>query len=330
MFKQSKITSLALLRGIAVVAVCLCHFGDQVTSGSTLPQLFEVFRDYGRYGVHIFFVISGFIIPYSLFKSRYVISDYFKFLYKRLLRLHPPYLVALLLTFIIAAVSYKIRHISNPETPLRIIKSLFYIYIPSENPVFWTLRIEAEYYLFIGLFFVALSKFPKLSMVLIIPFLMILTQTSLTNYIGLFDYLVFFLIGTLGYLIYIAEKRPYLEIVTLASMVIFSFCYYELPASISAVATVLVVLFYRRPVNSRLEFTGEISYSLYLMHFPIGIKLINLLQRYTNPSHYWMLLILAMLVCYGFSWGFWYFIEKPSARLSGGVKYGKPNLDLGR
>ncbi|MHB8208815.1 acyltransferase family protein [Mucilaginibacter sp.] len=45
----------------------------------------------------IFFVISGFVIPYSLFKANYELKHYFKFLYKRVLRLHPPYLAALLI-----------------------------------------------------------------------------------------------------------------------------------------------------------------------------------------------------------------------------------------
>src|ERR1035441_2897196 len=47
---------------------------------------------YGWLGVEIFFVISGFIIPYSLYKAGYRVSDFTRFLLKRIARLDPPYL----------------------------------------------------------------------------------------------------------------------------------------------------------------------------------------------------------------------------------------------
>jgi peptidoglycan/LPS O-acetylase OafA/YrhL len=118
---------------------------------------------YGEYGVHVFFVISGFVIPFSLYKAQYALKDYFLFLYKRFLRLHPPYIAGLIFTLILAAASYRSRHIPNPETFSSVFKSLFYIHAPADNPVFWTLRIEAEYYIFIGLFFVLLTKFLRLA-----------------------------------------------------------------------------------------------------------------------------------------------------------------------
>jgi peptidoglycan/LPS O-acetylase OafA/YrhL len=160
---KSKVTSLALLRGIAVLAVCFCHFGKPVSAGSVFPDLFRIMGKYGEYGVHVFFVISGFVIPFSLYKAQYALKDYFLFLYKRFLRLHPPYIAGLIFTLILAAASYRSRHIPNPETFSSVFKSLFYIHAPADNPVFWTLRIEAEYYIFIGLFFVLLTKFLRLA-----------------------------------------------------------------------------------------------------------------------------------------------------------------------
>lgn len=92
---KNKLDSLDLLRGIAVLAVCFCHFGGALSSGNWLAEIFGYLHTYGKYGVHVFFVISGFVIPLSLNKSQYTINQYGHFLLKRFVRLHPPYLVAL-------------------------------------------------------------------------------------------------------------------------------------------------------------------------------------------------------------------------------------------
>lgn len=125
---KSKVTSLDLLRGFAVIMVCFCHFGKPVSHGAIATELFSMLGNYGQYGVHIFFVISGFIIPFSLLKAKYELKDYFRFLYKRFLRLHPPYLVALFFTLLISAASYHARHLPNPEIHLLYLK-VFSIYM---------------------------------------------------------------------------------------------------------------------------------------------------------------------------------------------------------
>jgi len=323
MNNNNKVTSLGLLRGIAVLAVCFCHFGNPFSNGIVLPDLFEAFHEYGKYGVHIFFVISGFIIPFSLYKAKYELGDYFLFLYKRFLRLHPPYLIALLFTLLIAGASYYSKHLPNPETISTIFQSLFYIHAPGDNPVFWTLKVEAEYYMFIGLFFVLMTKFPRATLMLGIPILALLSLTVLTNYISLFSYITFFMIGTVGYLIYVKTTNNLYEYILLLSLIIFTYVFSELPATIVSSLTILVILTFRKTPSEILEFPGEISYSLYLIHFPIGVKLINILQRFVNPSFSILIFIGALIVCFFAGYVFWHFIEKPFARLSNNVKYGK-------
>ncbi|WP_461147988.1 acyltransferase family protein [Spirosoma pulveris] len=60
-------------------------------SRSTIGMTFNILHEYGKYGVQIFFVVSGFVIPLSLKKSNYDERGYPRFLWKRVLRLHPPY-----------------------------------------------------------------------------------------------------------------------------------------------------------------------------------------------------------------------------------------------
>ena len=321
---KRKIGSLGFLRGLAVTMVCFCHFGNALLKDTHLFGVFNAFHSYGVYGVQIFFVVSGFIIPLSMDKAEYQIKYYFKFLAKRAVRLHPPYLVALALTLVIVFVANHVKHIPFPETTLSIIKSCFYKHLPADNPVFWTLRVEAQYYIFMGLYFALLKNYPRLALYITIPVLMILSQTIVADHIELLKYLVFFLIGTVGYMIYNKnESSNKLEYALLVAIVAFAFIYYEWAGALAAAASIAFILFYHRPINKIFDYIGEISYSIYLIHFPIGIKLINFASAHIKPNYYWTLFLLANVVVFIMAAIFWKFIEKPSGDFSNNIKYGK-------
>jgi len=319
--EKSKITSLGVLRGIAVAAVCFCHFGKPLSAGSVMPDFFGLLGKYGEYGVQIFFVISGFVIPYSLSRGNYQLRDYPVFLWKRILRLHPPYLISLLLTLILSYLSYRSRHMVFPETAVSIVKSFFYIHAPVGNPVYWTLKVEAQYYLFIGLFFVLLSRYQKASIWLGMPILLCCGRWFVGDYIIFFNFLVFFFIGIMGYIIYVKKEQSFLDHMAIVGLIAFSWVYYDLAATLSAAMTVAIILFYRRPMKKWAEYTGEISYSLYLIHFPVGIKLINLLQRKVSGSWNWLLFIIATIICYGLAIILYHVVETKATQWSNRFKY---------
>lgn len=319
--KSATIRSLATLRGIAVLAVCLCHFAKPAAAGTIFPHLFRWIENNGLYGVHIFFVISGFIIPYSLDTGQYELRQYFKFLEKRLVRLHPPYLVALTFTLLVAAASYRSRGIPNPENLSSILGSLFYLHVPADNPVFWTLRAEAEFYLFIGLFFPLLKKFTIPGLLLMMALAVLCSHHQSFSGLLLVKYLPFFLTGTSGYLIYIGHQNKILALIAMSAALSCTFVWYETQAAIAAALTIATILSVRKNISRVWEFTGEISYSLYLIHFPIGIKLINLMQRHLPPSYNWVMFLTAVIVTYLAAVIFWYIIEKPSANLSAKIRY---------
>lgn len=325
---NTKITTLGILRGIAVLAVCCCHFAKPFEGENILFGLMPFAVSYGNLGVHIFFVISGFIIPYSLSKSKYTINNYFTFLYKRILRLHPPYLIALLFTLMVAGLSYKVRHIANPESFMSICKSLFYLHAPADNPVFWTLKIEAEYYLFIGLFHPILVNKPKVSLFIVMPILLALSQSLAIQYLDLLLYIPFFLIGLVGFLIHKKEKNILFEYAALFLLSMFCFTFYLLAAVVVALLTVTIILFIKKPIHSSFDFVGEISYSVYLIHFLIGVKLLNLTSRHVGNQYHTLLFFLAMFISLAAGWVFWKIIEKPFTNLSGNVKYKIDSLKI--
>ncbi|PWV50569.1 acyltransferase [Chitinophaga sp. S165] len=320
---KRKVESLSFLRGLAVLLVCFCHFGNPFAEGNALSGMFDAFHEYGKYGVQIFFVISGFVIPLSLDKAGYQIKYYGKFLLKRAMRLHPPYLIALALTLIILAASNAVKHIPFPETFTSIIQSLFYLHYPDSNPVFWTLKVEAQYYLFIGLYFVILQKYPRLTLAISIPLFMLISQTPVVNYLDLFQHLLYFIIGIAGYLIYMRQGKSWFEMGCIAAITVFCFIFYGAAPTIAAAFTILVILLYTGKVHKAFDFLGEISYSVYLIHFPIGVKLINLTSRYVKPEFAIILFSITLVTCLVLGVIFWKYIERTFSERSNKISYGQ-------
>lgn len=88
------------LRGLASLAVAWYHLTEGL--GSALKQWGSI----GAHGVEVFFVISGFVIPFSIWKLKRSnsLTGFPKFMARRLLRIEPPYLVSLIMVVILLEV----------------------------------------------------------------------------------------------------------------------------------------------------------------------------------------------------------------------------------
>ncbi len=80
------------MRGVAAVMVMWFHFTFALPDG-----VLRASGLYGYLGVEVFFVISGFIIPYSMDRPYRFAKDGLAFIGRRILRLEPPYLMSVLL-----------------------------------------------------------------------------------------------------------------------------------------------------------------------------------------------------------------------------------------
>src|SRR5882762_1752345 len=186
---SDRVATVDALRGLASFSVAWFHF-THGNAGFLPAGLLKSTGEYGWLGVSMFFVISGFVIPYALDKARYEMSEYAFFLAKRIIRLDPPYLADICL---ILALAYLVPHapMFHGVTPAYTITQLLchFGYLnsligkPWVNPVFWSLGIEFQYYLLVGLIFpllVASSRVLRLALVatLLVPGLFI-AQRSL-------------------------------------------------------------------------------------------------------------------------------------------------------
>lgn len=143
--QQANFSGIQLLRGAAAVAVLIHHTLEESTillPGKFIPDFLILI---GASGVDIFFVISGFIMFYTMqnrFNAPTAASD---FMARRLIRIIPLYWMCTLLILMLASsgLAYK----SLIVTPDNIISAFFLL--PNDWPILgvaWTLQYEMYFY----------------------------------------------------------------------------------------------------------------------------------------------------------------------------------------
>ena len=325
MSNGGKLNSVHSLRGLASLWVCWFH----LTRGGQAYPTWGPLRATGIngwLGVEIFFVISGFIIPYVLYKSRYTLGEYKNFAFKRLVRLEPPYLVSIILILLLNYAStlssfYK----GKPFTvdAIQLMLHLGYL-IPFSNykwinDVFWTLAIEFQYYLLLGLLFPLLMKNKTLGIILTI--LLIIAAFAVGTDKVVLKWFFLFYMGFMTFRRYAGlDNRP----LSLAFVVVGVIgCYYTIGslAAIAGLFAVWFILFFKYH-NSSLEFLGNISYSLYLIHVPTGGRVINLGSRFAvSEISQVLVVVLALGVSLISAWLLYRFVEKPAQEWAAAIRY---------
>ncbi len=333
---RKRLNHIESIRALAAISVALFHFTNFyahdwfLVNSQTVRNAFV----YGAQGVEIFYVISGFIIPYSLYKRRYQLQHYFHYLGKRLTRLLPPYYVTigliLALNFVLCKVLWgipfdlQIRNlIANAFFAVDFIAAFEWLstYFPDNawiNPIFETLKVELQFYLLIGLVFPFINK---RKVVLVIFCLALLTLGIATRNMN--TVLVnspYFVLGIATF--YVFEKGWSFDTVVLVAVcfgtLLNFYQWYDALAALIAVALVL----YLPTSFSFLNFTGKISYSYYLIHGLAGGQLIYFMRETTlAENHPVILIILALLVSWIAAFLIYFCIEKPSLVLSKRIKY---------
>lgn len=273
------------LRGVAALGVCWFHF----TNGNPSFLSNGILKSSGRYGwigVEIFFVISGFVVPYSLLSSNYYLNpgNYGRFLWKRVSRLDPPYLVSIALIIVLAYLSAALPSYRGDPPNISYVNVLLHVgYLsaffqrPWLNVVYWSLAIEFQYYLLIGILF------PLLISNRLLIRLLVLSGMGLSAFLiqekGLiFPFFFLFIMGfcAFQYRTRIIARSELLCLLGLA----FAGAFIILGGVIagSGIATSGIILSFDG-TNRVLNFLGRLSYSLYLVHVPIGGRIINIGER---------------------------------------------------
>ena len=154
------------LRGLAAVTVFTVHSVGVVNTaavahpGGVAAAMVAAGR-FGPLGVDVFFVISGFVIAYSIRTDRVTPGYAARFALRRSIRLDPPYWCAIVVAIAWAVVRHRLGNAPEPvPTAAQVASHLLYLQgilgRPNVLVIFWTLCLEVQLYLaFIALLMVA-------------------------------------------------------------------------------------------------------------------------------------------------------------------------------
>lgn len=310
------------LRGLAALMVCFYHFTNHSDHHGMLLENGHWLQKAGEFGVHgvfMFFVISGFVIPLSLYKSKFELKRTRFFLMKRFIRIEIPYFASIVLSLLIT-LSFSVKNNTPFEVEIgRLLSHLFYITPFTEyewyNPIYWTLAIEFQFYLIIGLIYLGLkgkqSRFQSLILIVIALSSLLIEDKRL-----LFHYMPLFCLGMNLYLLKTNQCNQLSGLINLIMITVVLYFTQELNLVLFSLLAYGIID--RISINSRLtNMLGDVSYSLYLTHGLIGGSTLYLLSRYAHSELEKIgLLLLALTISTVFSFIFWKWIEKPSKELS--------------
>lgn len=270
----------------------------------------------GHLGVSLFFLISGFVIPFSLLHYSKI-----QFLVARFFRIWPTYFFGLMISLLALKISNNFYNITWSYSLEHIFYQMILIrdlmWMPSIDGVSWTLEIEIKFYIISSLFFFIIYRKMKIEYFLLGIILLSLLAIMMgiyfndTNtrvyqigilfviYMGigvLFNFhhrkgmstkVLIFSILMIFVIFIIVWKNSYLEIIYITgtinygiSLIIFSIFY-----------------LYRYKINKNkvFDFLGNISYPLYVIHPLVGYTSMRIFLNY-YPKKIYISIVFALIL----------------------------------
>lgn len=362
--QNKKIEFANTLRGFAALSVIVSHYYgvfwssraavEALTNSPALPlethpiphyiswlHFFPLFN-WGAYGVALFFIISGFVIPFSLQKMSWI-----SFLVNRVLRIMPIYIIGFSITLFAIFVSGRwfLR-----EWPFSLGEVLIH-YIPGVRDILWsrdidgivwTLEIEIKFYILcailIGFFRLQSLKVFIASIVLLV-FAIFLNQIipvwANTNpsawklamvYITISQYIIYMFIGVVFHYLYrekLNANKAYLGIGCLFAVFCIHWSSGPYTASLGVAwsygfALLTFSFAYTFPTlfksNRLVDFFANISYPLYVIHGVAGYVLLRIMLDAGFKT--WISLLIVTFGSFLLSYVLHRLVERPMQKIS--------------
>lgn len=328
--KANRLAGIDVLRGIASLAVCWFHMTNTYSENSLVRSSGQ----YGWLGVEVFFVLSGFIIPYAMHLGGYSFRHGWKtFIGKRILRIEPPYLLSVLLVFVLWHASSMAPGFKG-SMPADFLSAQILLHLgylngiagyPWLSPVYWTLAIEFQFYLLVSFIFGWIVH-KNLFIVLLADALLLGIVLVLDSDVFVFKYLGLFMFGIAAFQYRIRLiKKEILVLLLVVSTLVAGLALGWLVAIVGLITSILVAFDLNLGQHKLAIWLGSISFSLYLVHVPVGGRVVNLGRRYVeSQAGEAVLSLTALLVSLAAAYIFYLMIEKPSQGLAARLKYLRP------
>jgi peptidoglycan/LPS O-acetylase OafA/YrhL len=271
-----------ILRFLSASWVALFHFNSGIPY---IDNWYRAFCKFGYLGVPVFFVISGYCICIAEEHAKTPRS----FIVRRFFRIYPPYWFSVLLVCI-CAVALRIITGANsatalPNSPGDIVATISLYTEPFStvhtiNWVYWTLPYEVCFYLLI-FFALATGRRTRWGFLLLLTAVAIFIPQQRIGILFFFNELPVFMLGYALYSIIHRRSSLLFSVVLLLLSAIGaylkhpSFVYY----STLLVVCALILLNSHYPLkNNFFSRLGDYSYSVYLIHVPVGIYLLGFIK----------------------------------------------------
>jgi peptidoglycan/LPS O-acetylase OafA/YrhL len=285
------------MRGVAAFAVCFAHMAHSAIDASPKPKsgafilrLTVDWFDLGRYGVLLFFFISGFVIPFSLKNKEGAVR---RFVISRFFRLYPVFWLSLVVTawamWITEGIRYTPFEFLANATMLPNLLHAKYI-----SGILWTLYIEILFYVMCVFLFI-IGKLQDTYTIFLMAFgcfsfpLLCVVARAIGIQVPLLYVTAHLGFLFTGYLMRMALLRenataPVLATIVTALGLVMVFILGTQPghvftnstaagvtlAAVTAVVTFIGIGSLRPNVGPVFLWLGAISYSVYLFHIPVG------------------------------------------------------------
>ena len=331
--KTGRLYQLDALRGIAAVMVVLFHFlyNYQAKYGHTfaIPEWLHL----GETGVHLFFIISGFVIFWTLTRSERPMD----FVFSRFSRLYPPFWVAMIATFAFVSLAGPADRAVSWET-LLVNATMFHEFVgyAHVDGVYWTLSIELAFYILA--FAAMVCGLLRFTDYICIGWLAASYAHALTGVdVGILEqalllqYNLLFVAGISFYRFWSGQARIF-PVVCVAAAVILAYLRFPVDTAVAITIWIglfaLVIVGRLQWLNQRaLVWLGSISYSLYLIHQNIGYGIIE--WGYAIGLSPLFSIGLALAVSFAGAQAITSFVEKPAlSTLRGWYKARKARNDF--
>ncbi|MBZ2199193.1 acyltransferase family protein [Occultella gossypii] len=331
-----RLRALDALRLLAALTVVLMHFttrdhgrwGGDVLPHELFPGLSDVLR-YGYVGMHLFFVLSGFVILMSAWGR-----STGAFVASRVSRLYPAFWVAVLVTGTLRW----LWPTFESRSPAEVLANLTMLHEPfgvaHVDGVYWTLWVEMQFYLLMAVMVaIGLTRRRVLFVATALPLVgtaLTLTMPGATETVTSLSWASMFGAGMVMYVIYrdghsvrlwalaalntaqgvlIAAVKQTAAIEAIASGAEVSSLILALAVlgAVAAVATIAFVPAIRNLDWRWLTAVGTLTYPLYLTHEYVGWAVIEALHPAFGK---WPTLVVAVGTCLALAWLIHRFVEK--------------------
>lgn len=352
---QQRVDFANTLRGIAALMVMFGHYclifwqyrdvAAGLANSTPLPES-VVTPDYllainhfnpfsfGIFGVAIFFLISGFVIPFS-----FTNTNWRGFLIGRVLRIYPTYTVGLSISIAVMIISGLYYGKDYPYSLAVTLINYFpgardVIWVPGIDGIIWTLDVEIKFYLVCAAAY-PLLKFGKPA-VFLIPLLLAIPAILASPYVtpllnngkgqlytfcASVQYINFMFIGVAFHFLHKGFLRPQVFLTIVAAlflaMTAIMWRAVTVPFTLMWTYGIALLIFsaafsFPNVLKSRriTDFFADISFPLYVVHGVLGYAILRVIAGVGVPA--WLCVVIAAGISIVVATALHYWVEVPS------------------